>query len=121
MPGGTTPQEGNVKLQNVLGFAASAISYPTVTANTSATQTYTIPGLLIGDIVDIQLQGHVAGLSVSSAWCAAAGTLTIQWVNSTTGTITGAAFTSPVIMLISRYENANVAQIGASPWLQAIV
>ena len=121
MPGGTTPQGGNVKLQQMLAWAANTFAVPAVGANTSAIQTYTVPGVLPNDLVDVQLQGHQAGLSVSSAWCATPGTLTVQWVNSTATPVTAGNFTASVVLLVSRFENANVAAPGTAPWMQAIV
>jgi len=121
MPGGTTVQTGNVKLQTMLGWAANTFAYPAVGANTTAIQTYSVPGLLPNDLVDVQLQGHQAGLSVSSAWCAAAGTLTVQWVNSTATPVTASNFPASIVLIVSRFEDANIGPPGSPPWLQAIV
>jgi hypothetical protein len=108
MPGGTTEVGGNTKLQ-VVGVlvGATGISTPSVGANTSVTQTYSLPGLLVNDMIDLQSQSHVAGLSVASAWCAAANVLTAQFVNSTGSTI-GAQSNYIVLFQVTRMENANL-------------
>jgi len=114
MPGGTTPQGGNCKLQDLL---ALAVTTPSVTANTSNTATYSLPGVLPYDIVDVQSQSHVAGLSVGSSWCSTAGSIIVQFVNSTGSTI-GAQSNYQILILVSRYENAN---LGLSAFPSAIV
>lgn len=118
MPGGTTEVGGNTKLQicGVLS-GATGVTTPSVNANTSNTATFSIPGLLINDFIDVQSQSHVAGLSVASAWCATNGTVTIQFVNSTTGTI-GAQSNYIILWQATRYENAN---LGLSVFPTAIV
>ena len=114
MPGGTTPQGGNVKLQQV---CALSVSTPSVTANTSVTASYSLPGVLPYDVVDVQSQSHVAGLSIASSWCSTAGTIVVQFVNSTGSTI-GVQSNYQIIILVSRYENAN---LGLSVFPAAIV
>ena len=84
MPMGSSLPYGNTKAQWQLGLS---VSTPSVLANTSATQTYNVPGLLINDLCDPVPQSHVAGLSIAAGWAAANGVLTLQFVNSTTGTI----------------------------------
>lgn len=108
MPGGTSDVFGNSHLQviGVLG-SATGITTPSVTANTSVTATYSLPGLLVNDFIDMQSQTHVAGLSIASAWCATNGVATVQFVNSTGSTI-GAQSNYIVLWMISRMENANL-------------
>lgn len=108
MPGGTTEVGGNTKLQ-VIGVLVSAtgLSTPSVGANTSVTQTYNLPGVLVNDMIDAQSQSHVAGLSIASSWCAANGVVTVQFVNSTTGTI-GVQSNYVVLFQVTRLENANL-------------
>lgn len=118
MPGGTTEVGGNTKMQ-ICGVLVSAngVTTPSVNANTSTTTTYTINGLLINDVIDLQAQSHVAGLSIASAWCAANNVVTVQFVNSTTGTI-GAQSNYIVLWQVTRMENAN---LGLSVFPTAIV
>lgn len=118
MPGGTTEVGGNTKLQVILGLPALA-SPASVGANSSVTNTASVPGLLPYDLIDVQLQSHVAGLSVASAWCAAANVMTVQWVNSTAAPITTQSFVA--IVGVTRMENANVGPPGQSNFPQAII
>jgi hypothetical protein len=108
MPGGTTEVGGNTKLQvvGVLGSSAG-VTTPSVNANTSTTTTYNIPGLLVNDMIDLQAQTHVAGLSIGSAWCAANGVVTVQFINSTGSTI-GAQSNYIILFQVTRMENANL-------------
>lgn len=122
MPGGTTEVGGNTKLQVILGFGTTGntIASPaSLAANTSVISTYSVPGLLVYDLIDLQLQGHFAGLSIGSTFCTVAGTLSVQWINSTTGAITTQTFTT--LLQVTRMENANINPPGTAPWLQAIV
>jgi len=114
MPGGTTPQGGNCKLQQV---CALSLSTPSVGANTSVLGAYTLPGVLVYDIVDTQSQSHTAGLSIGSSWCATAGTIQVQFINSTAVTI-ATQNNYQVLILITRMENAN---LGLAVFPSAIV
>lgn len=117
MPGGSTNSLGNIVFQAVYVLGSSAgVSTPSVGANTSVIQTYSFPGLLVNDVVDAQSQTHVAGLSVASSWCAANNVLTVQFVNSTAGTI-GAQSNYVILCVVSRYENQN---LGLSVFKSAI-
>ena len=122
MPGGTSVLEGNTKLQTILGFGTSGntISSPaSLSANTSVVSTYSVPGLLVYDMIDVQLQGHTAGLSIGSTFCSTAGVLSVQWINSTTSAITTQTFTT--LVSVTRFENANIAPPGTAPWAQSVV
>lgn len=118
MPGGTTECFGNSKLQvvGVLG-AATGISTPSVGANTSVTQTYTLNGLLPNDFIDVMSQTHVAGLSIAAAWCTAANVVTVQFINSTGSTI-GVQNNYIALFQVTRMENAN---LGLAAFPAAIV
>jgi hypothetical protein len=54
-----------------------------VGANTSAEQTFTVPGLQVGDSIDINKASHQTGLSIGNVRVSAANTLAIQFVNTT--------------------------------------
>lgn len=62
-----------------------------VAANTTAEQTFTVPGLQVGDSLDINKASHQAGLSIGNVRVSAANTLAIQFVNTTAGSITPAS------------------------------
>jgi hypothetical protein len=59
-----------------------------VGANTTAEQTFNVPGLQVGDSLDINKASHQTGLSIGNVRVSAANTLAIQYVNTTAGSIT---------------------------------
>ncbi|CAJ0899700.1 MULTISPECIES: hypothetical protein [Ralstonia] len=70
-------------------FIIRQVLTPTaVGANTSVEQTFTVPGLQVGDSIDINKASHQAGLSIGNVRVSAANTLAIQYVNTTAGSIT---------------------------------
>jgi hypothetical protein len=79
--GSTTPVQGIYNIKQVLTPAA-------VGANTTAKQTFAVPGLQVGDSIDINKASHQAGLSIGNVRVSAANTLAIQFVNTTAGSIT---------------------------------
>ena len=64
-----------------------------VAANTTATQTFSIPGLQTTDIVNVLgLNGsQIAGIVTAEADCLAAGVLTVQFGNLTAAPVTPTA------------------------------
>ena len=103
MPGKTTVARGNVIFESVFTMA---VSTPSVTANTSATATYTVPGVLPNDFIEINQQSHVTGLAIGNVWASAANTITIQFCNLTGVTINATAVS--LIGVITRCEDANI-------------
>lgn len=74
--GSTTPIQGLYNIKQVLAPVS-------VAANTSAEQTFTVPGLSVGDSVDVNKASHQVGLSIGNVRVSAANTLAIQYVNTT--------------------------------------
>ena len=103
MPGPSDIAVGNVAnlmlLQATLSPAAVAI-------NTSAEQTFTVNGLLVGDFVQVMKPTAQAGLGIVGSRVSAANTLAITFMNDTGGQITPTASEVYVILLIRR-ENQN--------------
>jgi len=85
MPG-TTIGRGNVLYDFLIGPTLTPVS---VAANTTAAQSFTVPGLLPGDFVDVNLQNadQLAGIGIVNARVSAADTLRIQFSNSTGGAL----------------------------------
>jgi hypothetical protein len=86
MPMSTTIARGNVGFEAVLQVTISPPT--TVSANTTVESTYTVPGVVVGDFLEINKPSHLAGLSIGNIRASAANTIAIQWVNSTTSSIT---------------------------------
>ena len=74
------------------GAAAGTLAWSatTVNATTTAELTTTIPGLIVGDIVDLYLisGAMTTGLQIANVRVSAANTLAVTWVNSTGGGLT---------------------------------
>lgn len=64
-----------------------------VGANTSVEQFFTVPGVSVGDSVDVNKPSHQTGLSIGNVRVSAANQLAIQFVNTTAGSITPTAET----------------------------
>ena len=69
------------------GLIAVPIDVASVAANTSAEQTFAVPGLRLGDFVAASKPSLTAGLGVSTARVSAANTLAITFDNNTAGAL----------------------------------
>jgi len=86
MPGPANNSFGNIILEMVLKVTMTPASVSTVTV---AEQTFTVNGLLVGDIVQVIPSFAWTGLtSIASARVTAANTLAIAFSNSTAGSLT---------------------------------
>lgn len=103
MPGKTTPALGNEQLDTVVYLAA--VTYPTIAANSIASNTATIPGVLPLDILSWSMQNPPAHLALENIWVSSANTITITWSSDTTGISTG---TVPILFEIVRVDGANL-------------
>lgn len=74
-----------------VGVASVVLSPAIVAANTSAEQTFTLPGLKVGDVVDINKPSAQAGLVIGSCRVSAANTIGITFGNLTAAGITPTA------------------------------
>jgi hypothetical protein len=111
MPGGTLPVLGNILMAQAL--QASLTPAASITAATSSTSTYTIQGLVQGDIVIVEPQAAIADpLTMGSVWVSAANTLKVQWVNpsASTGPASPAALTCIVFVCRPERVAFGVAQ-----------
>ncbi|WP_242176584.1 hypothetical protein [Pseudomonas sp. MONT-RG-20F-20-E-7-02] len=64
------------------------ITPASVAAATAAEQTFTVPGLQLGDFVDVTPPGITAGVTPSCARVSALNTLAITFINPTAGALT---------------------------------
>lgn len=72
---------------------SQSINVASVAANTSAEQTFTVPGLKVGDFVSVNKPSLSAGLVIGNARVSAADTLAITFGNLTGSPIDPAAET----------------------------
>lgn len=80
--------EGNVATVTVIDASLTPSEVATITA---PAQTFSVPGVKVGDAVIVTPPGQTAGVSIGSARVSAADTLSIQFVNPTGGGLTPAA------------------------------
>lgn len=101
MPGSATAARGNIQLAGIYG---ATLSPSAVGANTTAEQTFTVTGLLVGDIVSVTKPTTQAGIGIVNSRVSAANTLAIAFSNNTGGGITPTAGEVYIIEL-NRPEN----------------
>src|SRR5579872_7152166 len=104
MPSGTRPQLGNFVWDGAIYVAS--VTYPTLGANASGTNTATVPGLQTGDFVFGQnMISPPAHLSLDNVYVSAPNTLTITWFTNGTGISTGSV---ACVFEICRSENGEL-------------
>lgn len=95
-----------------LGVASVVLSPAQVAANTTAEQTFTVPGLRASDVlVDVNKPTQQAGLGVCGVRVSAANTMAVTFVNATAAPITPTA--SETYKVIWARPDATLA--GVSP------
>jgi hypothetical protein len=95
---------GNTLAQCVVQLTISPVA---VSANTTAQQTFTLAGLLPGDVVSVVKPTHQAGLGLVGSRVTAADTLGITFSNNTGSSITPTAGET-YLVLVTRPENSNL-------------
>lgn len=101
MPGSADIPSGNIQLIMLLQATLSPAQVNTVTA---PEQTFTVPGLQVGDFVQVQKPTAQAGLGIVGSRVTAANTLGITFVNPTAGNITPTAG-EVYLIKVTRQEN----------------
>lgn len=75
------------------GLISQSINVASVAANTTAEQTFTVPGLKLGDFVEVNKPSNSTGLGIVNCRVSAADTLAITYGNFTGSAIDPAAET----------------------------
>ena len=103
MPGNTAIVRGNATLLQVLKSETLA---PSAFSTTSANTVVTLNGIKPGDMIDVYPPSIVTGVSVGTV-VSGTNQVTIQFTNSTGGSVTPPAATRllPYLFLVARYEN----------------
>ena len=84
-----TLSRGNILLNLLIG---PTLTPTALTASTTTSQTFTVPGVQLNDVVAMQYNGaQTAGVGIGNAYVSALNVLTIVFTNSTAGTPTPAA------------------------------
>lgn len=102
MPMSTTLARGNVGFEAVLQVSISPPA--SLAANSTTEVLYTIPGIVVGDFLEINKPSHTAGLSIGNIRASATNQIGIQWVNSTTSTITS-AINELYLIAVTRFDS----------------
>lgn len=102
MPGGSTATRGNELFSQMLYLPS--ITVPSVTTLITVTQTYTVNGVQVGDLLSWNIQGAgVSGLAITNMWVSAVNTISAYWYNGTAGTLGGT--TANLLLEVTRPEN----------------
>jgi hypothetical protein len=98
MPGSNRLAYGNftydtaVSPTTSVGATAGTLVWSTasLTANQTAELTATVPGLLIGDLIDLYLvsAAMTTGLTIANVRVSAVNVMAVTWINATAGTVT---------------------------------
>ena len=78
---------GSTKL-TATGRISQSLTPVAVSGATAAEQAFTVPGLLVGDFVDITPPAITAGVAPCCARVSAANTLQVTFINATAGALT---------------------------------
>lgn len=75
---------------NILGAAVVSVSItPIATAqNATVEQSFTVPGVKVGDFVEAAAPGVTSGIAVTQSRVTAANTVAIAFTNATSGSLT---------------------------------
>jgi len=86
---------------NVKGFGVATITFnpAAVSAATSAEQTVTVPGLLVGDMVWVNKPSATTGVGIVGCRVSAADTLAITFMNATAGSVDPASESYSVLWI----------------------
>jgi hypothetical protein len=107
MPGPANISFGSVNNSFVLQVTVAAGA--AIGAATTVERTYTVPGLVIGDVVTVNKPQLDAGLALVNARVSAADTLALQFANVTAGALSITA--STYLIQIDRHSFPSVAAI----------
>lgn len=113
MPGKSLQSSGNLQIDTAL--YQPAVTFPTLAANASGSNTLTVPGVLPNDLISWNMQAPPAHLVLDNVYVSAPNVLTLLWSSDATGISTA---TVPVIFGVSRIDGAN---LGLSAFPAALV
>ncbi len=85
---GTTVARGTVLLEGVLQLTLTPNNGTNIPANSTVETTYTLPGVLPNDFVEINKPSHTSGIVVSNVRVVAANQIAVQFGNVTASPIT---------------------------------
>lgn len=90
-----------------ISIISQTITPAAVLTITAVEQTFTVPGVKVGDAVVVNPPGTTAGVIQGAARVSAANTIAIQYVNPTVGSVTPLAGTHTITVF--RYDGTAAA------------
>lgn len=102
MPGGATAQRGNELFAQMLSLPL--VTVPNLPASSTATQTFNVSGVQLGDLISWNQTSTIAGISVENVFVSAPGVLTFLWSNTTIAAVNGSP-AQPFLIEVTRSEN----------------
>lgn len=103
MPGKANIAYGNLGAESIIYNAT--VTFPTLSANASNTNTVTVLGVRANDMITCSMQSPPAHLFLDNAYVSANDTVTLTWSTDGTG-VTGS--TVAVLFNIARVDGANL-------------
>jgi len=91
-----------------ISIIAQSLTPTSVNTITTSEQTFTVPGLKLGDAVNVNPPGVTTGVVLTGARVSAANTLALQFVNPTVGSVTPLAGVHTITVF--RYDGTAAAQ-----------
>jgi hypothetical protein len=113
MPGASDVAYGNEKLDAI--YYLPSVTFPTLGASASASNTATLNGALPGDFISWSMQAPPAHIFLENIYVSSANTISLLWTTDASGISTG---TVAVVFEVVRATNAN---LGLSALPSAIV
>lgn len=92
---------GNVRS---MGVITATLDPASVAAATSAEQTFTVPGLKVGDAVYVNKPTATAGVGIVNARVSAANTLALTFMNATAGAVDPASEVYTILYFRTDYS-----------------
>lgn len=103
MPAKSGLSYGNLSIDTMLYLPS--VTYPTLGANASGSNTFPVPGVQPLDMFSWNMQNPPAHLVLDNICCLAPGVITILWSTDATGISTGSV---AVLLDLSRVDGANL-------------
>jgi len=99
---------GNVASMNLV---KATVDLGSVAANTSEEETFSFPGVKVGDMIVVQKENLEAGLILGSARVEAADVVTVEVINTTAGAINAASASMALLVIRAEGSIAGVTSL----------
>jgi hypothetical protein len=93
---------GNISREMILQLSLNPNNGSNIPANSSVETTYTVPGINVGDFLEINKPTHTTGICAGNIRASAANTIAVQWMNVTASPVAPSA--ENYLISVTRYE-----------------